>query len=95
MDYISFITIVCSCDSDKTGLSRGLWIHTLINNHVYIALMCIVYVGQIKEIPMFSCYVMFELNSQYEKVSSQLIAFAQSHGNRKYSEQIMEFLYYL
>ena len=42
------------CDSDQTGLSRGLRIHTINNNHVYIALMYIVYVGKINEILIFS-----------------------------------------
>ena len=40
------------CDSNQTGLSRGLRIHTLTNNHGYIniPLIYIVHVGQIKAI---------------------------------------------
>ena len=35
------------CRYTSATLSRGLRIHTLINNHVYIALIYIVYVCQI------------------------------------------------
>ena len=48
----AFLVAHVWCKSDQTGLSRGLRVYTLINNHVYIALVynIIVYVGQINEI---------------------------------------------